>query len=74
MPAPYKRRMRLIPGGCPWPRTAWNRAGGPASCFVLHHMGFFVPRRLRAGRWALTPPFHPCRTPRERGDRRSDFL
>ncbi len=28
-------------------------------------MGFFVPRRSRAGRWALTPPFHPCRTPRE---------
>jgi hypothetical protein len=22
-------------------------------------MGFFVPRRLLAGRWALTPPFHP---------------
>ena len=31
----------------------------PAPCYVLHHMGFFVPRHLRAGRWALTPPFHP---------------
>ena len=30
-----------------------------APCFVLHRMGFFVPRSLRAGRWALTPPFHP---------------
>ena len=30
-----------------------------APCFVLHRMGFVVPRRLRAGRWALTPPFHP---------------
>jgi len=27
-------------------------------------MGFFLPRRLRAGRWALTPPFHPCRPSR----------
>jgi hypothetical protein len=27
-------------------------------------MGFFVPRRLRAGRWALTPPFHPYRPSR----------
>jgi hypothetical protein len=25
----------------------------------LHRMGFFVPRHLRAGRWAFTPPFHP---------------
>jgi len=24
-------------------------------------MGFSVPRRLRSERWALTPPFHPCR-------------
>ncbi len=45
------------------PPAARDRTGGPASCFVLHHMGFFVPRPLRAGRWALTPPFHPCRTP-----------
>ena len=28
-------------------------------CFVLHHMGFVLPRRLPDGRWALTPPFHP---------------
>ncbi len=26
---------------------------------ALHPMGFSVPRRLRAERWALTPPFHP---------------
>ena len=39
--------------------TREKRAGGPTPCFVLHRMGFFVPRRLRAGRWALTPPFHP---------------
>jgi len=37
-----------------------RRSGqAPSPCFVLHRMGFFVPRRLLAGRWALTPPFHP---------------
>jgi len=49
-----------------------NRTGGPASCYVLHHMGFFVPRPLRAGRWALTPPFHPYPISRETG--RFNFL
>jgi hypothetical protein len=29
-------------------------------CFVLHRGGFVVPPCLRLGRWALTPPFHPC--------------
>src|SRR4029434_2499745 len=32
-----------------------------APCSALHRMGFFVPRRLLDGRWALTPPFHPYR-------------
>jgi len=36
-----------------------SRAGNPSSCSVLHRMGFVVRRRLLAGRWALTPPFHP---------------
>src|SRR5690606_26946850 len=37
-----------------------DRARRPrVPCCVLHRMGFFVPRRLLAGRWALTPPFHP---------------
>jgi len=31
-----------------------------SSCSVLHRMGFFVPPGSRPGRWALTPPFHPC--------------
>jgi hypothetical protein len=26
----------------------------------LLHAGFSVPRMLPSGRWALTPPFHPC--------------
>ena len=51
--------MRLLPGS--------QRAGGPTPCFVLHRMGFFVPRSLRAGRWALTPPFHPYPRLREGG-------
>lgn len=29
---------------------------------ALHPAGFSVPRRSRAGRWSLTPPFHPYRT------------
>ena len=41
-----------------------RRAGqAPTPCYVLHRMGFFVPRGLRAGRWALTPPFHPDPAP-----------
>ena len=36
-----------------------GRQPGP-SCSVLHRMGFFVPPDSRPGRWALTPPFHPC--------------
>jgi hypothetical protein len=35
-------------------------------CFVLHRAGFVVPPCLRLGRWALTPPFHPCSRPTER--------
>jgi len=31
-----------------------------SSCFVLHRMGFFLPRELLRARWALTSPFHPC--------------
>jgi len=45
-----------------YPGAATLARGGQAArtpCYVLHRMGFFVPRSLRAGRWALTPPFHP---------------
>src|SRR5207249_10914735 len=31
----------------------------PLLCFVLHRMGFFVPRELLRERLALTSPFHP---------------
>jgi hypothetical protein len=42
-------------------RTRCIRAG-PAlpSYLALLHAGFSVPRVLPPGRWALTPPFHPC--------------
>jgi len=35
---------------------------GPAlpSYLALLHAGFSVPPALLTGRWALTPPFHPC--------------
>ena len=42
------------------PAFAGREAGHLAvSYLALHPMGFSVPRRLRSGRWALTPPFHP---------------
>ncbi len=39
---------------------------GPAlpSYLALLHAGFSVPRMLPPGRWALTPPFHPCQMSR----------
>ena len=46
------------PEGSPLSRRSGRRPG--PSCSVLHRMGFFVPPRLRSGRWAFTPPFHPC--------------
>ena len=51
--------------------AAYTRVSGPfgpwsgplrASYLALHPAGFSVPRRSRAGRWSLTPPFHPYRT------------
>jgi len=37
--------------------TGW---ASPPSYLALLHAGFSVPRMLPSGRWALTPPFHPC--------------
>ena len=53
--------LRPIPGGCRRSRGVLGRRPDP-SCSVLHRMGFFVPPCLRSGRWAFTPPFHPCRS------------
>src|ERR1700733_5678273 len=46
---------------------------GPAlpSYLALLHAGFSVPRMLPPGRWALTPPFHPCQM---RSTERGRFL
>ncbi len=41
---------------------------------TLLPMGFSVPSRLRGTRWALTPPFHPCRPSLAGRARRFDFL
>src|SRR6266446_2075198 len=41
-----------------YPRIVTDRLS--SLCFVLHRMGFFVPRELLRERWALTSPFHPC--------------
>ncbi len=62
--AVFRRTLALA--GCdqyPGTPTLARREGRrPAvPCSVLHHTGFFVPPRLRSGRWALTPPFQPCR-------------
>lgn len=34
-----------------------------ASCLALLRVGFAMPPSLPSARWALTPPFHPCRAP-----------
>ena len=47
----------------PEPKPRRNRPGGRFPCSVLHRARFFVPRTSQFGRWALTPPFHPCPLP-----------
>ena len=44
------------------PFRARRIRAGPAlpSYLALLHAGFSVPRMSPPGRWALTPPFHPC--------------
>src|SRR5260370_32598022 len=48
---------------------------GPAlpSYLALHHAGFSMLPILLPGRWALTPPFHPCLTNQLAG-RKPGFL
>ena len=43
----------------PVPRAGPGAGSSSASYLALHPMGFSVPPRSLAGRWALTPPFHP---------------
>ena len=49
---------RLLPEG--WSPVKGTGQATHPFCFVLHRGGFVVPPCLRLGRWALTPPFHPC--------------
>ncbi len=56
---------RALSSAPPFVRRSELRASiraGPAlpSYLALLHAGFSVPRVLPPGRWALTPPFHPC--------------
>jgi len=48
-----------ISTACDDTRGSWS-GRLPFLCFVLHRMGFFLPRELLRERWALTSPFHPC--------------
>ena len=65
-------RMRPIPETGPGVSPATGQATRRL-CLALHRMGFIVPRRLPPGRWAFTPPFHPCRVARSSAPRRSVF-
>jgi len=65
----HSSRPRIAPGlkqptrGSERPLLRADRIrAGPAlpSYLALLHAGFSVPRMLPSGRWALTPPFHPC--------------
>jgi len=69
-----------IPLGRPLPsasrdRPGWQRGNAPAGCpachpyLVLLPVGFTVPLPLPVARWALTPPFHPCRPMRPKANR-----
>jgi hypothetical protein len=56
----------------PIPETRAAQGGLEAGHFTvsylaLHRMRFSVPPRLLLGRWALTPPFHPCPRPSQPG-------
>src|SRR3979409_418647 len=67
-----RKRWMAIPLGRPLPsasrdrpgRRRGNTAAGCPACrpyLVLLPVGFAVPLPLPVARWALTPPFHPCR-------------
>ena len=69
---PNGTRMRPIPETGPGVSSATGQATRRL-CLALHRMGFIVPRKLPSGRWAFTPPFHPCRNARSSAARRSVF-
>jgi hypothetical protein len=60
-----RRRSFLYDDGRPSPRAAYPQARASSSLapayVALLPMGFALPHALPRARWALTPPFHPCR-------------
>ena len=74
----HSSRSRIAPGLKQPTRGSSQRLlakllhrAGPAlpSYLALLHAGFSVPRVSPPGRWALTPPFHPCQMrPTQRGE------
>lgn len=59
-------RIICLSSQYPGPGLRLKRAASRVPYLALLPMGFSVPRRLLAGRWALTPPFHPYRRARWR--------
>ena len=49
-------------GACSLSRAAHRAGLALPSYLALHHAGFSMLPVLLPGRWALTPPFHPCLT------------
>src|ERR1700688_4244523 len=49
-------------GSAPLSRCAQRAGPALPSYLALHHAGFSRLLVLLPGRWALTPPFHPCQT------------
>jgi len=66
-PTMSRERIICLSSQYPKPIPAERKSGAGssgASYLALHPMGFSVPPRLLLERWALTPPFHPCRQPK----------
>ena len=61
-PGSLRDSSSLPEGQSAAPFQAPHIRAGPAlpSYLALLHAGFSVPRMSPPGRWALTPPFHPC--------------
>ncbi len=64
-PAEAGERVICLSGRYPAParRSGPGTGRSKAPYLALLPGRFSVPRRLRDGRWAFTPPFHPCRSP-----------
>jgi hypothetical protein len=56
----HSSRSRFAPGLQQPTRGSYRAGPALPSYLALHHAGFAVPPTLLSGRWALTPPFHPC--------------